>query len=65
MLLPFAKVYLSTCGLMFRRVTPFVVLRRSTWISLSKWPMLQTMAWSFIAAMCSKVITSQLPVVVT
>jgi hypothetical protein len=22
-------------------------------ISLSKWPMLQTIAWSFIAAMCS------------
>ena len=25
----------------------------ATWISLSKWPMLQTMAWSFIAFMCS------------
>jgi hypothetical protein len=31
-------------------------------ISLSKWPMLQTMAWSFIAAMCARVMTCLLPV---
>ena len=31
-------------------------------ISLSKWPMLQTIAWSFICAMCSAVMTSLLPV---
>ena len=37
----------------------------STWISLSKWPMLQTMAWSFIACMCARVMMSLLPVVVT
>ena len=34
-------------------------------ISLSKWPMLQTIAWSFIAAMCSWRMTSLLPVAVT
>ena len=34
-------------------------------ISLSKWPMLQTIAWSFIAAMCSWRMTPLLPVVVT
>ena len=39
--------------------------KRSTWISLSKWPMLQTIAWFFIAVMCSSVSTSLLPVVVT
>ena len=42
-----------------------VVQRRSTWISLSKCPMLQTIAWSFILSMCSRVMTSQLPVAVT
>jgi hypothetical protein len=40
-------------------------LSASTWISLSKWPMLQTMAWSFIWLRCSMVSTSLLPVVVT
>ena len=39
--------------------------RASTWISLSKWPMLQTIAWSFIRLMCSAVMMSLLPVVVT
>ena len=34
-------------------------------ISLSKWPMLQTMAWFFIRFMCSWVITFTLPVAVT
>ena len=28
--------------------TPLALFKRSTWISLSKWPMLQTIAWSFI-----------------
>ncbi len=37
----------------------------ATWISLSKWPMLQTMARSFILRMCSMVMTSRLPVAVT
>jgi hypothetical protein len=31
-------------------------------ISLSKWPMLPTMAWSFIAFMWSRVMMSLLPV---
>ena len=31
-------------------------------ISLSKWPMLPTIAWCFIRAMCSAVMTSLLPV---
>ena len=34
-------------------------------ISLSKWPMLPTMAWCFIRLMWSAVITSRLPVAVT
>ena len=37
----------------------------ATSISLSKWPMLQTMAWFFIAFMWACVITLKLPVVVT
>ena len=39
--------------------------RAATWISLSKWPMLPTIAMSFISRMCSSRITSLLPVVVT
>ena len=39
--------------------------RRAIWISLSKWPMLQTIAWSRIFSMCSSVMMSQLPVQVT
>ena len=34
-------------------------------ISLSKWPMLPTIAWCFIRAMCSAVMMSRLPVAVT
>ncbi len=34
-------------------------------ISLSKWPMLPTIAWCFIWLMCSAVMTSRLPVAVT
>ena len=41
------------------------VSRRAIWIPLSKWPMLQTMAWSRIRSMCSSVMMSQLPVQVT
>ncbi len=52
----------STCGL-----TLFHLKLRSdaTWISESKWPILQTMARSFIARMCSRRMTSILPVQVT
>ena len=33
-------------------------------ISLSKWPMLPTIAWNFIRCICSTVMTSLLPVAV-
>ncbi|MCY1365234.1 hypothetical protein D9M69_520730 [compost metagenome] len=44
----------STCGLISSH-SYFSIEAMS--ISLSKWPMLQTMAWSFIFAMCSWVMT--------
>merc|ERR1719487_6545 len=59
---PSGKVYLSHCGLMFMRVVAFS--SASIWISLSKWPMLPTMALFFIFFMCSSVMMSLLPVVV-
>merc|ERR1719198_966417 len=59
---PSGRMYLSHCGLMFRRVVAFSSF--SIWISLSKWPMLPTMALFFIFAMWSKVMMSLLPVVV-
>mmetsp|Transcript_1839 Transcript_1839/g.5400 ORF Transcript_1839/g.5400 Transcript_1839/m.5400 type:complete len:419 (-) Transcript_1839:34-1290(-) len=59
---PSGKVYLSHCGLMFIRVVAFSSC--SIWISLSKWPMLPTMALFFIFFMCSRVMMSLLPVVV-
>ena len=40
------------------------LVRPATSISLSKWPMLPTMAWCFIQAMWSAVMMSLLPVVV-
>src|SRR5258705_252793 len=52
----------STCGLM---LVHFRLRRPAIWISLSKWPMLQTMARSFIARMWSMVMMSLLPVAVT
>merc|ERR1719460_1938951 len=60
--LPSGKMYLSHCGLMFMRVVAFS--SASIWISLSKWPMLPTMAFSFMPFMCSSVMMSLLPVVV-
>jgi hypothetical protein len=45
--------------------TPCASFSFSIWISLSKWPMLQTIAWSFIFFMCSSVMMSTLPVQVT
>ena len=60
------RCILSYCGLMLSFLQrPWRCSSRSTWISLSKWPMLQTIAWSFIFSMCSSVMMSQLPVVVT
>ena len=52
----------STWGLMFsqgRERTEAIS------ISESKWPMLQTMAWSGMASMWARVITRRLPVQVT
>jgi hypothetical protein len=60
--LPSGKVTWSTCGLISSQVY-FSIEAMS--ISLSKWPMLQTMAWSFIATMWSCVMIDLLPVVVT
>ena len=62
MRLPSGKMMWSTWGLMFSQV---YLDSEATSISLSKWPMLQTMASSFMATMCSWRMTSLLPVVVT
>ncbi len=61
---PSAKRHSSTCGLMLTRWTPGVPVRPAMSISLSKCPMLPTIAWCFIRAMCSAVITSKQPVAV-
>src|SRR6218665_15263 len=62
MRLPSGKITWSTWGLISSQRDGASV---ATWISLWKWPMLQTMAWSFIASICSWRITSLLPVQVT
>ena len=62
MRLPSANSTSSTCGLM---LCHFRLRKLAIWISLSKWPMLQTMARCFILRMWSMVITSTLPVAVT
>src|SRR5271165_6261629 len=62
---PSEKVHSSTCGLMLVWRTPGHFASPAMSISLSKWPMLPTIAWCFIRLMCSAVITSRLPVVVT
>ncbi|MCY1306442.1 hypothetical protein D9M70_563050 [compost metagenome] len=54
MRLPSGKMTWSTCGLISSHLQS---ARLATSISLSKWPMLQTMAWSFMAFMCSRVMT--------
>ena len=59
---PSGKVISSTCGLM---LVHFRFFNEAIWISLSKWPMLHTMARSFILRMCSIVMMSLLPVAVT
>ncbi|SKV89092.1 Uncharacterised protein [Mycobacteroides abscessus subsp. massiliense] len=46
------KVHRSTCGLMLSRVAPDFS-RAAMSISLSKWPMLPRIAWSFMAFMWS------------
>src|SRR5256714_7609860 len=60
-----AKTHSSTCGLMVTLVIPGSLARPAMSISLSKWPMLPTMAWCFMRDMCSAVITFLLPVAVT
>ena len=62
---PSGKTHLSTWGLMLTRSMPSIFVSPAMSISLSKWPMLPTMAWCFIRVMWSAVITSLLPVVVT
>ena len=54
MRLPSGKMMWSTCGLMFSHL---YCRSEAMSISLSKWPMLQTMAWSFIRRMWSWVMT--------
>ena len=54
----------SYCGLMLIRSMPATFFRPAMSISLSKWPMLPTIALSFICAMCSTVMMSWLPVAV-
>ena len=54
----------SYWGLMLVRLMPGIFFRPAMSISLSKWPMLPTMALSFIRAMCSAVMIPVLPVAV-
>lgn len=61
---PFARVYLSTCGLISTFSLAFV-FNQATSISTSKWPILQTMLSSFIFAKWSPRTMSRHPVVVT
>ena len=62
MRLPSGNSISSTWGLMLFHLW---FLSAATSISLSKWPMLQTTARSFIARMCSMVMMSVLPVAET
>ena len=61
---PSAKTHSSTCGLMVLRRTPGVRCSPAMSISLSKWPMLPTIAWCFIRAMSAARMMSLLPVAV-
>ena len=49
---------------MLIRSMPSVFSSPAMSISLSKWPMLPTIAWCFMRAMSSAVMTSRLPVAV-
>ena len=53
MRLPSGKMNWSTCGLMFSSLISGFFSSQAISISESKWPMLQRMASSFIAFMCS------------
>jgi len=60
-----ANFHSSTCGFTFTRSIPGYVASAAMSISLSKWPMLPTIALCFIRAMWSTVMMSLLPVAVT
>ena len=62
---PSPKNHSSTCGLMFIRRIIGTRARPAMSSSLSKCPMLPTMAWCFMWPMCSAVMTSRLPVALT
>mmetsp|Transcript_46701 Transcript_46701/g.123968 ORF Transcript_46701/g.123968 Transcript_46701/m.123968 type:complete len:202 (-) Transcript_46701:829-1434(-) len=62
---PSGKTKRSHWGLMFWRTTPGNLVRPAMSISLSKWPMLPTMALFFILDMWSAMMMDLLPVVVT
>ena len=62
---PSGNTHSSTCGLMLTRSIPGTRARPAMSISLSKCPMLPTIAWCFIRAMWSAVMMSLLPVAVT
>ena len=55
---PSSNVHSCTCGLISVLMTPGTFARPAMSISLSKWPMLPTIALFFIACMCSAVMTS-------
>ena len=61
---PSAKRHSWTCGLISMRSTPSSLARPAMSISLSKWPMLPTIAWCFIRSICEAEMTSLLPVAV-
>merc|ERR1719506_2894958 len=61
---PSGKMKRSTCGLMLSILMPLKVSRPAMSISLSKWPMLPTIALFFIFSMCFTMMMSLLPVAV-
>ena len=60
-----ANCHSSTCGLILTLVAFGSAASPAMSISLSKWPMLDTIAWCRIRLIWSAVITSRLPVAVT
>src|SRR5580704_14356387 len=62
---PSGNVHSSTCGLMLTRRTPGSRVRPAMSISLSKCPILPTIAWCFIWLMCSAVMMWKFPVALT
>ena len=62
---PSGQTYWSTCGLILIFLSELSLFKEATSISMSKCPILQTIAWSFMASMWSLQIISAHPVVVT